>query len=71
MQGVSGFADDFVRGSASFGGSNLTTKEKKGVVKLLQEFCGMCEAQGPQQTVIEAKNNIPCKEHMCQCGEVE
>eukprot|EP00973_Karenia_brevis_P082520 11437935-Karenia_brevis.AAC.1 len=39
MQGVSGSADDFVRGSASSGGSNLITKRKKGVVKLLQEFC--------------------------------
>eukprot|EP00973_Karenia_brevis_P028773 3967515-Karenia_brevis.AAC.1 len=71
MQGVSGSADDFVRGSASFGDSNLIIGKKKGVVKLLQEFCGMCEAQGPQQTVIEAENSIPCKEHMCQCGEVE
>eukprot|EP00973_Karenia_brevis_P028774 3967516-Karenia_brevis.AAC.1 len=71
MQGGSGSADDFVRGSASFGGLNFITKKKNWVVKLLQEFCSMCEAQGPQQTVIEAENSIPCKEHMCQCGEVE
>eukprot|EP00973_Karenia_brevis_P083536 11587945-Karenia_brevis.AAC.1 len=55
MQGVSGSADDFVRGSVGFGDSNPIIDEKKKMAK----------------DAIEVANGVPHEKDMCQCGEVE
>eukprot|EP00973_Karenia_brevis_P032252 4446605-Karenia_brevis.AAC.1 len=71
MQGVSGSAVGSVRGSASFGHSNLATDEENGVVELLREFCGMCKNQCPQNGTTEVVDDVSRNNGMRQCGMVE
>eukprot|EP00973_Karenia_brevis_P087415 12119624-Karenia_brevis.AAC.1 len=71
MQGVSGSAVGSVRGSVSFGDPNPTIERKREVVNMLQEFCGICKTQCPQNSTTEVVDGVSHNEDMRQCSEVE